>query len=230
MLMIPECLSSALIKPPLLINPCGLTGVNQNSIMLLSQQSGGSHRGGGDAAPLTGFTASKGSCQDTWQERKLPPTPSPPPRKILLALQGWYFKGSTEKVIRFASINTALVWQLNFLTDASASQSTFADCWRVPWVGPNGLRHYWYTARTDNCDFNAGARTKRGSFQASESSRDCKFGACTITAQLWQTRVKKKEEKSPQACIQHFQKICKNVNFPKGEVRCTNNSTTQIQQ
>lgn len=78
-----------------------------------------------------------------------------PPWKTLLALQGWFFKGPTEKVIRFTSTNIALVWQLNFLTNAPAFPSTFADCWRVPWVSPNGLRHYWYTARTENCDFNA---------------------------------------------------------------------------
>lgn len=75
MLMVPECLSSALIKPPLLINPCGLTRVDRNSIMLLSQPSGGSHRGRGGAAPLTGFAASERSRQDTRQERK-------PPRRL----------------------------------------------------------------------------------------------------------------------------------------------------
>lgn len=103
MLMVPECLSSALIKPPLLINLCSLTRVDRNSIMLLSQPSGGSHRGRGDAAPLTGFTASECSCQDTRQERK------PPPEECRSHYKDGISKGSPEKVIRLASINTALV-------------------------------------------------------------------------------------------------------------------------
>lgn len=167
MLVVAECLSSALIKPPLLINPCSLTRVDQNTVMHLSRLSGGSHHGGGDAAPLTGFTTNQGSCQDTTQEWKkhhrTPPTLSKNTARITrLAFQKDPL--GKKKVIRFARINTVLVWQLNFLTNASAFQSTFADCWRVPWVGPNGLRYYWHAARMDNCDFNAEARTKSGTF------------------------------------------------------------------
>lgn len=90
MLMVPECLSSALIKPPLLINPCSLTRVDRNSIMLLSPPSAV----GAVVAEATlllrqVFTASKRSCQDTRQE---PPTPPQCLGKYL-----WQYKDGISK-------------------------------------------------------------------------------------------------------------------------------------